>query len=391
MKNGYKQTEIWQIPEDWEEKKLSELSDIVTGSTPPTNDQTNYGNDYLFVTPSDLGKGRLINNTERKLSEKGFSISRKYPQDSILFTCIGSTIGKSGIATKSLSSNQQINAIMPNKSFNSDFVFFTLDLMTESIRRNAGETAVPIINKTEFGNIEIPLPPTLVEQNIIAESLSDIDSLITEQEKLIAKKKAIKQGAIQELLTPKEGWMEKTLGEIGQIRMCKRIFAHETSVEGEIPFYKIGTFGKAPDAFITKDLFNEYKNKYPFPKMGDILISASGTIGRTVVYDGKSAYFQDSNIIWIEIDKKYIINEFLFFLYKIMKWNTEGGTIQRLYNDILNKVKVVLPSIKEQYVLAQVLSDMDTEIAQLENKLAKYWQIKQGMMTDLLTGKVRLI
>ena len=113
-----------------------------------------------------------------------------------------------------------------------------------------------------------------------------------------------------------------TLGDIGKVSMCKRIFKDQTSPVGEIPFYKIGTFGKSADSFIPQDIYKEYRSKYSFPKKGDILLSASGTIGRTVVYDGEDAYFQDSNIIWIDNDENIVINKYLFHIYKIVTWQT---------------------------------------------------------------------
>ena len=123
-----------------------------------------------------------------------------------------------------------------------------------------------------------------------------------------------------------------SIGEIGEVRMCKRILKEQTTTNGEIPFYKIGTFGKKADAFISRDIFNEYKQKYNYPKKGEILISASGTIGRTVVFDGEDAYFQDSNIVWIEHDESRILNEFLYYVYQNVNWGaSEGGTISRLY------------------------------------------------------------
>ena len=105
--------------------------------------------------------------------------------------------------------------------------------------------------------------------------------------------------------------------------MCKRIFNHQTSETGDIPFYKIGTFGKEADAYIPIDLFLEFKEKYPYPKKGEILMSASGTIGRTVVFDGSEAYFQDSNIVWIENNEELITNAFLFYVYQVWARKTD--------------------------------------------------------------------
>jgi type I restriction enzyme S subunit len=184
-----------------------------------------------------------------------------------------------------------------------------------------------------------------------------------------------------------EDWKLMELGDIGEVRMCKRIFNYQTSEEGDIPFYKIGTFGKEPDAFITKEIYNQYRKKFYFPKKGDILISAAGTIGRAIVYDGKDAYFQDSNIVWIENGKEFISNEFLYHFYQIAKYNTEGGTIQRLYNSILKSTKFPLPTKSEQTAIANALSDADAYISSLETLIAKKRLIKQGVMQQLLTPK----
>ena len=112
------------------------------------------------------------------------------------------------------------------------------------------------------------------------------------------------------------GWKEKKLGDIANVRMCKRIFAEQTTSTGEIPFYKIGTFGKESNAYIPRELFDEYRSKYSYPKIGEVLISASGTIGRTVIFNGQDAYFQDSNIVWIENDETQVLNKYLFYSYK---------------------------------------------------------------------------
>ena len=125
----YKQTEVGLIPEDWGIIPIGALGEVLTGSTPPTNDRSNYGNDYLFVSPADLGKSKWILNTEKKLSKKGFDISRIFPIGSILFTCIGSTIGKSGIASKVLTSNQQINAVLPTDKYDSEHIYYSLQLL----------------------------------------------------------------------------------------------------------------------------------------------------------------------------------------------------------------------------------------------------------------------
>jgi len=185
-------------------------------------------------------------------------------------------------------------------------------------------------------------------------------------------------------------WEIKQLGDVGEIRMCRRIFNHQTKEKGAIPFYKIGTFGNEADAYIPEDLYNNYRRRFSFPKNGDVLISAAGTIGRTIVYDGRPAYFQDSNIIWIDNNEKLISNSYLYYVLQIAKYNTEGGTIQRLYNNILNSTKFICPLKPEQSAIATTLSDTDSLIAKLEKLIEKKKNIKQGAMQELLTGKRRL-
>lgn len=191
-------------------------------------------------------------------------------------------------------------------------------------------------------------------------------------------------------LLPEE-WACREIGSFADVCMCKRIFAEQTSEMGEIPFYKIGTFGKKADAYISRLLFEEYKQKYSYPQKGDVLISAAGTLGRTVVYDGEEAYFQDSNIVWLDIDKSQISNDYLYHYYKVIKWTpSEGSTIARLYNGIITSTNVAVPPKPEQEAIAEVLSDIDALIVNLEKLIAKKKAIKQGAMQELLTGKRRL-
>jgi type I restriction enzyme S subunit len=188
-----------------------------------------------------------------------------------------------------------------------------------------------------------------------------------------------------------EDWDIKKLGEIGEIEMCKRIFKEQTSVSGDIPFYKIGTFGSVPDAFISHGLYNEFKERYSFPRIGSILFSAAGTIGRTVIYDGKPAYFQDSNIVWIDNDEKLIFNKFLYYYFNVIEWaSAYGGTVIRLYNEYIRNTLIPFPPLSEQHAIAEVLSDIDNYITALEKLIAKKKAIKQGIMQELITGKRRL-
>lgn len=187
------------------------------------------------------------------------------------------------------------------------------------------------------------------------------------------------------------GWMQTVLGKVGDVSMCKRVLKHQTANFGDVPFFKIGTFGGVPDAYISQDLFNEYKQKYSYPKNGDVLISAAGTIGRLVVFDGIDAYFQDSNIVWIANDEKIALNKYLYYLYQTIRWRiSEGGIVSRLYNAEIRKTKICLPPLEEQKKIAQILAAWDSAIEQLTDLIAEKQHQKKALMQRLLTGKHRL-
>lgn len=200
---GTKPSELGEIPEDWEVVTIESLCDLATGSTPSTNNVDNYGTEYLFTSPADLKGQKYIENTVKKLSHAGWSISRKYPPNSILFTCIGSTIGKCGMSRKWLTSNQQINAVFPSEKVIADYLYYQLSHAAPRIKEQAGEQAVPIINKTEFGKSLIFKPNNKKEQIAIATILSDMDEDIQALKQRLSKTRQIKQGMMQELLTGK--------------------------------------------------------------------------------------------------------------------------------------------------------------------------------------------
>jgi type I restriction enzyme, S subunit len=148
-------------------------------------------------------------------------------------------------------------------------------------------------------------------------------------------------------------------------RPSKRVFKDETALTGDIPFYKIGTFGGHADAYISRELYEDYKSHYSFPKMGDVLISAAGTIGRAIPYDGQPAYYQDSNIVWIDNDESIVTNRFLFYWYQVVDWTIDSGTIQRLYNDNLRRAKILIPSLTQQGRVTAILDKFDALVNDL--------------------------
>jgi len=204
----------------------------------------------------------------------------------------------------------------------------------------------------------------------------------------------LQQKLVPELRFPefeKDKWVKTNLGSIGKPLMCKRIFKEQTTTDpnNTIPFFKIGTFGKEADAYIPIKLFKEYKEKYSFPNIGEILISASGTIGRLVVYDGADAYFQDSNIVWIENDETQIINSLLFYCYSTLIWQTsDGGVIKRLYNSNLKEMVIHFPeNQEEQRKIANGLSSLDNIIKAETEKLCYLKDHKKGLLQQLFPVK----
>lgn len=161
-----------------------------------------------------------------------------------------------------------------------------------------------------------------------------------------------------------DDWEQRQLGEIGKVRSCKRIYRNQTSNIGKIPFYKIGTFGKEADSFISRELYEEYKEKFSFPQIGDVLISASGTLGRIVVYSGENAYFQDSNIVWLDNDNHLALNKYLEIYYQRIHWKaSEGSTIKRLYNSDIEKTIISIPKRDEQAKISECLKLLNKVIA----------------------------
>ncbi|MCT1525334.1 restriction endonuclease subunit S [Sphingobacterium hotanense] len=159
------------------------------------------------------------------------------------------------------------------------------------------------------------------------------------------------------------------LRDFGKVKMCKRILKEQTSTKEEIPFFKISTFGDKADTFISKTIFESYKVKYPYPRKGDILISAAGTLGKTVIYNGEDHYYQDSNIVWLEHKEDIVLNRYLYYFYKTSPWvSTNGSTILRLYNDNILDIKISVPDLHTQQKIAAVLSALDDKI-ELNNKI----------------------
>ena len=176
-------------------------------------------------------------------------------------------------------------------------------------------------------------------------------------------------------------WEQRKLGELGTVQTCKRIFKEQTSEQGDIPFFKNGTIGLEPDSYISREVYEEFRRLYPYPEVGDTLISVVGSIGRTAEYTGKDEYFQDSNVVWLKTDGS-INKKFLKIAYQVIKWLIEGSTVKHLYNDNILRSEIVMPvSQIEQAKIAEFFEALDNLITLHQRKppftriLRKYTKI----------------
>ena len=260
------------------------------------------------------------------------------------------------------------------------------------LEENQSVSAYPAISDAKVKEFRIPIPcPDNPKKSLaiqaeivrILDTFTELTTVLTTE--LNARKKQYHYYRDQ-LLSFKEDEVEyKTLGWIGEVRMCKRILKNQTSDQEDIPFFKIGTFGKEPNSFISREVFEEYRKKYNYPKAGEILISASGTIGRAVPFNGEDAYFQDSNIVWIENDESKVLNKYLFYFYQIANWNvSDGGVIKRLYNNNIKKTPILVPfpkdpsrSLNEQARIVAILDKFDALTHSITEGLPREIELRQ--------------
>ena len=392
---GYKDSAVGIIPQEWEVKRIKDLGSVITGSTPPTADVSNYGSEYMFVSPADLSDNqKYVLSTEKMLSSKGYAISRKMPKGTILYTCIGSTIGKIGIASRELTSNQQINAVICNDK--NEYLYYALLLTTGRIKMLAGEQAVPIINKSEFENIKLAVPP-MEEQRKIAEILGVWDEAIEKQCRLIERLEERKRGLMQRLLAGRmripgfnTPWQKIKLGEIFKER-------NETRCEN-LPLLSI-TADKGvilQSESDKKDTSNEDKSKYKRICPNDIGYNTMR------MWQGRSALSSLEGIVSpaytivtpkVELDMRFI-SELIKQSRVVYDFWTHsqglvGDTLNCKFHDF-SQVRVLLPSLSEQKAIAEMLATADNEIVAHRKKLDSLRMQKRGLMQQLLTGKIRV-
>ena len=334
----------------------------------------------------------LENNPSPKYFENG----------DILFAITGEKIEEIAKCTAYVGHEQCMaggDLVVMKHNQNAKYLSYVLSTTDAQQQKSKGKVKSKVVHASlaDIQNIVIPVPPLPVQEEIVRILDQFTQTEMELQNKISAEIEARKKQHDyykKKLLSFGKNVEWKTLGDVGKVSMCKRIMKAETSTTGDIPFYKIGTFGKEPDAFISKETFEKYKAKYSYPKKGDILISAAGTIGRTVVFDGEPAYFQDSNIVWIANDENMVLNQFLYYYYQLQPWKaSEGGTISRLYNDNISKAKIPVPTIEEQKwiigKLNQVEPVFDTLVSELTAELSARQTQYEYYRDKLLTFKAR--
>ena len=359
MKSKLEQLIAELCPDGVEFKLLNTFCKVYDG-THQTPTYTDSG--IKFVSVENIND---LYNTKKFISENDFAKFKVIPQiNDVMMTRIGS-IGVCSVieSNEPLAYYVSLALLRPNnKIVDSRYLKYIIESKhgRKELRKRTLVNAVPIkVNTGDIGMIKLPVPPLEVQREIVR-VLDNFTFLSAELSAELSARRKQYEFYRNKLFLFSGQVVWKNLGDIGRISMCKRIMKNETSAEGDVPFYKIGTFGKQADAYISWETFNKYRSQYSYPKKGSILISAAGTIGRTVVFDGRPAYFQDSNIVWVDNDESQVLNTFLYYWYQTNPWKAStGGTIARLYNDNIAKAKVPVLPMEVQRRIVRTLDNFD--------------------------------
>lgn len=404
--DGYKKTELGHLPMEWEIMQIANIGDVITGSTPSTKNSEYYGGEYFFVSPADIGNKKYVENTERKLSKKGFNISRKIPKNSVLVTCIGSTIGKIAMSDREVTTNQQINSIVCHEEINAEFIYYALDYYFNRLKKAyIAHQAVPIINKTEFSKIPLPIPK-LEEQQKIADVLSAWDRTI-ELKKLLIKEKEEQKKGLKETIFSSRGdnkWQYFTLGDIGEFRTSsvnKKDNPDEKSVNllNYMDVYNNKEINQKIKYM--KTTATDHQIKTNNAQIGDVFFTPSSEtrddIGHSAVVteeiqDLVYSYHLIRFRINPNIDFDNRFRAYCFNTRTILRQMSRlctGSTRYTLSIKDFESISFYLPPLPEQRRIAEILSTADREIELLKDEVNYLVDQKKGLMQLLLTGIVR--
>ena len=387
---------------DWEQRKLGECVNSFEYGLNAAAKEYDGIHKYIRITDIDDETHNFIqdNLTSPDIDFNTDVSNYKLNVGDIVFARTGASVGKTYLYNSNDGDLYYAGFLIRGKvkeDYDAGFIYQnTLTKDYDSfIRITSQRSGQPGVNSKEYATFNLNIP-CKCEQEKISIVLNSVDRLFTLHQRKLEHLNLKKKALLQKLF-PKNGerypklrfpgftdaWEQRKLGSLASVEMNKRIFKEQTTTNGDIPFYKIGTFGSDADSFISRELFEEYKNKYPYPNIGDILISASGSIGRTVVYNGEDAYFQDSNIVWLNHNGK-IDNSFLLQFYNQVKWaGLEGSTIKRLYNKNILETNIALPKIEEQRLIGKFFTLVDSTITLHQRKLEHLQLQKKALLQQM--------
>ena len=367
--------------EAWEQRKVIEFGELVTGTTPSTSDADNYNGDYLFVSPADIQGNRFVENTITTLSEKGFYKCRNLKADSVLFVSIGSTIGKVAQIKEIAVTNQQINAIVPNEKYNPNFIYSLLEKEAEDIKKQASAQAVPIINKTTFGEIECFVTTNKTEQTKISELLLSIDNLITlhqhKYDKLVNVKKAL-----LEKMFPKNG------SNVPEIRFQGFTETWEQRKLEELYKFQYGEFNNNPSnggiypVYGANGVIGRYTN---YNTEDSVIIGHMGEYAGSIIW-GSGKHFVTYNGTISKPKADNILSKFGYYMLYQKNINKicGGSGLPFLSYEQLNKIEVCYPrKIEEQKAITNYLTNLDNLITLHQHKLEKLKNIKKSLLEKM--------
>ena len=347
---------------EWEKCKVGDFGKIITGNTPPTKDIENYENgQYLWVSPADLGLLKSITETKTKLSKKGFDKTRALPAGSVLVTCIGSTIGKMGMTTRETSTNQQINAIVVNKSNNNEFVYYAVQSAFPKYLSSIAVQAVPIISKSSFELLP-NYRPSIQEQEKIGRLFALLDERIATQSKIIEKLQSLIKG-IRVHLTQQVGGDFVYLSEIAQIYQPQTISLAEFTKEGYLVYGANGVIGK----------YREYNHQTE-----QICITCRGNTCGVVNYTQPKSWIT-GNAMVINTDdfKEKVFKRYLYHYLSAYNFNSiiSGSGQPQIVRSPLEKLRIALPNMQQQKSIAKTLDKFQEKIDANAYTLKLYlWQ-----------------
>ncbi|EAI3229291.1 restriction endonuclease subunit S [Campylobacter coli] len=380
------------LPQGWEVKKLGEISEIITGSTPSKNNLDFYGKDYPFFKPSDFEQGYFLENAGDNLSKLGFDKARQLPPKTILVVCIGS-LGKVALTRVIGSCNQQINAIIPHKNIIAEYIYYyCISSKFQSILfSKAPQTTLAILNKTEFSKLEIIYPKDIKEQErivgILDESFAKIDESIKILEQDLLNLDELMQSALQKAFNPlkdnakenyklPQGWEWKSLEEISENISAggdkPKNCTESKTAKNQIPVYANG---------VNNNGLVGYTDKATIIKPS-LTISARGTIGFVCIR--KEPYFPIVRLISLIPYENILCLHYLYFCLNFFIAKGEGSSIPQLTIPKFKSLQIPLPPLKEQEQIASHLDELSSHVKNLKQNYQAQIKDLQELKNSLL-------